>query len=114
MFGVIAPGLGDRIKALMAAHSITQSKLAKLIGTTQAAVSNWCNGNKVPGDDNLQAIAKELGGNLKWLVIAQGSMFMPDETQQREKYRQERKWIFRPAPKDGGRDYGNANVWSFK
>lgn len=114
MFGVIAPGLGDRIKALMAAHSITQSKLAKLIGTTQAAVSNWCSGNKVPGDDNLQAIAKELGANLGWLVTAKGSMFMPDERQEREKYRQEREWIFRPAPADGGRDYGNANVWSFK
>jgi RNA polymerase primary sigma factor len=31
----------------------------------------------------------------------------------REDYRQQAVWDFRPAPRDGGKDFGNSNVWSF-
>jgi RNA polymerase primary sigma factor len=36
-----------------------------------------------------------------------------DPDADRDEYRGQAVWDFRPAPRDGGRDFGNANVWSF-
>ncbi len=105
--------VADRIQNAMQASNITQSKLAELIQSSQAAVSQWCSGKKAPSEENLEAIARVLQVNKEWLQHGTGRIKVADETAERQDYRHEGIWSFRIAPADGGRDYGNANVWSF-
>jgi RNA polymerase primary sigma factor len=97
----------------MAAEGLTQSELAKRLKLSQAAVSGWLKGNKMPNSDNINAMAKALGVAPQWLAYGEGQGPRPDFTMARSAYLETIAWGFRPAPADGGRDYGNANVWAF-
>lgn len=106
-------GLGDRLRSAIKDGNITQSNLAERIGSTQAAVSQWCTGNKTPSRESIRAIEDTLGLRAGWLEDGQGPSRVVDEAAMRVAYRSTSFWGFRKAPKDGGRDFGNANVWSF-
>jgi RNA polymerase primary sigma factor len=67
----------------------------------------------VPTPDKLEALASALRVNVTWLATAQGRMRAADPEVDRAEYRERRLWWFRKTPPDGGRDYGNANIWSF-
>ncbi|MBI3319514.1 MAG: helix-turn-helix transcriptional regulator [Candidatus Omnitrophica bacterium] len=105
--------LSDRLPRAIQAAGITQGKLAELIGASQPAVSQWCTGKKIPSEENYPSLAGALGVNVDWLRTGSGRMKAVDESADRLAYQQQATWGFRAAPKDGGRDYGNANVWSF-
>lgn len=49
--------LGERIKSLRMARSISQVTLAKQLGVTKQSVSNWENDNILPSIDMLKKIA---------------------------------------------------------
>lgn len=104
--------ISDRLKKALASASITQSKLAALVGTTQSAVSQWLSGKKDPSPENLTDLAKHLNVEWRWLVEGIPPMKVRDQHADREEYRKLTGWGFRKAPPDGARDYGNANVWS--
>ena len=104
--------LGDRLRKAMEMGSITQSKLAALVGTTQSAVSQWLSGKKDPAAENLIDIARHLKIERRWLVEGIPPMRVDNAEADRDEYRRHAIWGFRKAPEDGGRDYGNANVWS--
>jgi RNA polymerase primary sigma factor len=106
--------LSLRMQEAMQAFQITQGKLAEILKTSQAAVSHWCTGKKCPSAENLLAIADALGVTVQWLEHGTGRMKKVNPTVERGAYLQSAFWGFRPAPDDGGRDYGNANVWSFE
>jgi RNA polymerase primary sigma factor len=109
-----APGpFAERLQRAISEAKITQSNLARAINITQPAVSGWLSGEKMPTPDKLEALATALGVNTPWLVSGQGRMRAADPTADRAAYREQGLWWFRPAPPDGGRDYGNANIWSF-
>lgn len=108
----IPDDVAARLKKAMAAAFITQSKLAALLGTTQSAVSQWLSGKKDPSPENLNDIAKHLRIERRWLVDGIPPMRADDANADRAAYTRLVDWRFREAPKDGGRDYGNANVWS--
>lgn len=108
-----ADGGPDRLRKAMDGAGITQSKLANLIGTTQPAVSQWLTGKKEPTEENLADAAKHLRVSVKWLRDGTPPMKATDPTGEREEYLEFAGWRFREAPADGGRDFGNANVWSF-
>jgi RNA polymerase primary sigma factor len=97
----------------MSEANITQSKLARLVNVSQPAVSGWLSGEKLPTTDNLETIARALRVNFQWLAEGKGRMLAADREGDRVAYRERGLWWFRPAPPDGGRDYGNANIWSF-
>src|SRR5208337_1944419 len=103
---------GDRLRKAMEMASITQSKLAALVGTTQSAVSQWLSGKKDPAAENLIDIARHLKIERRWLVEGIPPMRVDNAEADRDEYRRHAIWGFRKAPEDGGRDYGNANVWS--
>lgn len=111
----IADGLHTRLSRAIEQANVTQSKLSELLGISQPAVSQWLSPRtkKTPSDDNLVAIARLTGANLEWLQTGVGSPRATDSNKEREAYREAATWAFRLAPSDGGRDYGNANVWSF-
>ncbi len=103
---------GDRLRKAMEITSITQSKLAALIGATQPAVSQWLSGKKDPSPENLADIAKHLKIERRWLLEGIPPMKADNPDADRDEYKGLAGWGFRTAPEDGGRDYGNANVWS--
>src|SRR5438132_39635 len=105
-------GFTDRLRRAMQRASITQSKLAALLGTTQPAVSQWLSGKKDPSAENLNDISKHLNIERRWLVDGIPPMKTDNPDADREEYKKLAAWGFRKAPEDGGRDYGNANVWS--
>jgi transcriptional regulator with XRE-family HTH domain len=47
---------GDRLKAVLEEKKITQKALAKRLGRGIVTVWRWCNGESVPGSDDLFAI----------------------------------------------------------
>lgn len=108
-----ADGLGERLQEVLSERSITQGKLAEMIGTSQPAVSQWCSGKKVPTEETISQIERRLGLTPGWLVSGLGPRMARNEAADRERYQAHTGWCFRPAPSDGGRDYGNSNVWSF-
>lgn len=105
--------IGTRLTQALRECGVTQAGLAEQIGGTQAAVSQWCTGKKAPSSQNLDAVAATLGVNREWLQSGIGPMRVVNPTRQRAEYQSQAFWGFRPAPPDGGRDFGNANVWSF-
>lgn len=105
--------LSGRLARLLELRKLTQGELAKAMGVTQAAVSNWVSGAKEPTASNVEALARTLGATPEWLRYGQGAGPMPDVAAEREAYRRTLGWRFRRAPQDGGRDYGNAGVWAF-
>lgn len=104
--------IAGRLRKVVETADITQSKLAALVGTTQSAVSQWLSGKKDPSPENLTDLAKHLKVERRWLVEGIPPMKAYDLDAEREEYKRLAGWGFRKAPKDGGRDYGNANVWS--
>jgi RNA polymerase primary sigma factor len=104
--------LAERLRKAMDAVDITQSKLASLLGTTQSAVSQWLSGKKDPSPENLADLAKHLKVERTWLIEGIPPMKADNPDAERDEYKRLAGWGFRRAPDDGGRDYGNANVWS--
>src|SRR5439155_23395289 len=107
-------GFRRRLELLLKGASVSQVELAARLETTQPAVSQWLNRKKMPGRETVAAIATQFPEvTAEWLEFGIGRM--PNLALQvgRDEYRDGANWRFRPQPPDGGRDYGNANVWSF-
>uniref|UniRef100_A0A7C4LML3 XRE family transcriptional regulator n=1 Tax=Schlesneria paludicola TaxID=360056 RepID=A0A7C4LML3_9PLAN len=113
MFSSQLGSIGDRLTWLLKDLGLTQGYLAGEIGSTQAAVSQWCTGKKIPSAENINAIVDCLGIRKEWLVDGSGPIRAVNPAAERRRYGAEAIWGFREAPADGGRDFGNANVWSF-
>ena len=60
--------IGKSIKAARTAANITQKNLAKLIGTSHAAISFWENGVNIPNVLDCWKIAEVLGITIDELV----------------------------------------------
>lgn len=108
-----AEAIGGRLKEALVARGLTQGELAKRLGVSSAAVSAWISGAKPPSKANLAAAAAVLHVQPEWLLFGRGEGPAVDLDAERVEYRDQVGWRFRPAPADGGRDYGNANVWAF-
>lgn len=105
--------LVGRLEEALKLSGLTKSQLAKKVGKTPAAVTGWFNGTKQPTRANLKAIARVLKTDPSWLEAGLGTPPAGDPQMLRTEYEAQCGWGFRSAPKDGGRDYGNANVWAF-
>jgi transcriptional regulator with XRE-family HTH domain len=95
-----------RIKEAIAHAGVSQRELAKRIDTTPAAVSRWLSGEREFPEDRIPAFAKALGVSRESLIGSQPSESEPRVLDSRL------DWHFRAAPKDGGQDGGNANVYA--
>jgi transcriptional regulator with XRE-family HTH domain len=105
----------DRIRHAADLRGLTYEQIARSVGVSQPAVAQWATGVKKPSRPNLVALARVLEVELAWLEDGQG----PAPGRRHEELRAEYTdinsgiaWRFRPAPPDG-RDFGNANIWSF-
>lgn len=64
----INQAIGKRLCYLLDKHQKTQEDLAEYMGVSQATVSNWCKGIKLPRIDRLDNICKYFGVNRSELI----------------------------------------------
>ncbi|MCS3782679.1 helix-turn-helix domain-containing protein [Salinibacter ruber] len=104
---------GERLKYAISIRDLTQSDLAEELDLSQSTVSDYVRGEKHPRQDKLKRLSQVLDVEPKWLFLGEGQKPYPDMSKLRSEYQDETGWQFRKAPIDGGRDYGNANLFSF-
>lgn len=105
-------GFRERLLAALKAKELTQAGLAEKLDLSESAVSQWVSGKKRPGRANMVLISGLLDVRAGWLEFGEGEGPKEDLSKQRSQYIEKSAWNFRPQPVDGGREYGNANVWS--
>ncbi|MCO8127275.1 helix-turn-helix transcriptional regulator [Acidimicrobiia bacterium EGI L10123] len=102
----------------MSQRKITQAALAEHLDVSAASVSTWCAGSKRPTDvDRLEKMADFLGVTPGYLQFGEGAMANSpgeDLEAQRQQYRDDLTWYWRPAPRDRGRELGNAAAYAFE
>ena len=98
----------DRLKMSIEASNLTQNEIASIIGVSQAAISQWLNDERKPASGTIRDLAQALDVSESWLEDGSGQT--PKNVL--KLLQMESGWGFRPEPSDGGRDYGNANIWT--
>ncbi len=105
--------MGKRISIAMELKGMKQNQMAGQLGVSQSTVSDYVRGEKRPQQKRVERLAEVLEVEPQWLVFGEGEGPSPDLSEQRDEYVEQAGWQFRQAPPDGGRDYGNANLFSF-
>src|SRR5437773_7634800 len=102
--------LGRRLREVMQMREMSQADVAKRLSTSAAAVSQWLSGTKQPSRENIRTLATLLTVDPQWLEYGAGAGPARDESKERAEYKRHSGWRTRPAPVDGGRDFGNPIV----
>lgn len=76
--------ISEKIKELLKKKGISQTELAKRIGVSRAAVSEWIRGKSKPSESTLKLIAKEFNVNEEWLKTGKGEMFVEGTVVEKE------------------------------
>jgi transcriptional regulator with XRE-family HTH domain len=103
---------GQRLSAALASRGLNQGGLASICGVTPAAVSTWVRG-QVPRPAKLMQIAEALQVSVDYLTLGKGDVPV-DVDGLRAQYAQLLSVYARPAPFDGGREYGNTAEHAFE
>ncbi|WP_190138495.1 helix-turn-helix transcriptional regulator [Streptomyces longispororuber] len=82
----------------------TQTELADSVGVTRAAVSAWITGRARPRDETIRKIATALGTDASTVRNRTTDTLAGRPV----------AWYHRPAPRDGGREFGNAAAFAFE
>lgn len=64
-----ASAFGDRLVRAIRREQLTQRKLAEAIGRPPSRVNDWIKGRRVPGVQDVMAIATALDVSTDWLLI---------------------------------------------
>ena len=64
-----------RLKELRLKEGTMQKEIAKFLGVTPTAVSDYENGKRSPPLDTITKLANRYGANLNWLLTGEGPMF---------------------------------------
>lgn len=105
----------ERMRLALEKAGVTGAKLADHLGLSRGMISHWLQGHRDCPPKYAPRIADFLHVDLGWL--SEGPMTSPA----RESHAPllegpdsiaSAAWNFRPAPNDGGRDYGSANIWT--
>lgn len=70
--------IGERIKKVRQAKSLTQQKLADIIGIKQNSIALIESGKRNPSDQTVMSICREFHVNEAWLRTGEGEMFLPE------------------------------------
>lgn len=109
--------LNERLQEAMRRQGVNQADLARQLNVSGASVSAWTAGSKRPTTENLIQIAEFLGvspGYLQFGDVGQATVEGPEVASERADYEAELAWYWRPAPRDHGREYGNAAGYAFE
>ncbi|MFC9232773.1 helix-turn-helix transcriptional regulator [Streptomyces decoyicus] len=91
------------LEGVLRQRGMSQKALAEMIDVTPAAVNGWVNGRSVPRYEKITLIAAALGVAVEDAV----DLRTPGTSSS------ELEWMFREAPRDGGREGGNAAAFAF-
>ena len=105
--------LTTRLGQALEASGLTRKGLARRMGASPAVVSRWFRGDRAPSPGDSGALAVAMGVCDDWLANGTGPMRAAGQAAEGADLAEAAFWDFRPAPRDGGRDFGNSNVWSF-
>lgn len=72
--------LAKRIKRIRG--KLSQGEFASRLGTAQRAVSSWETEQAAPGSKFLEAMNREFGVNLNWLLTEEGEPYIKDREQE--------------------------------
>ncbi|SMF53056.1 helix-turn-helix domain-containing protein [Pseudogulbenkiania subflava] len=64
--------IGHRIRESRDGKRLSQGELARRVGVSQPAISDWENGKTEPSVDNMRTLAVELGVWFEWLATGRG------------------------------------------
>jgi transcriptional regulator with XRE-family HTH domain len=108
--------LHHRLTASMERVGLTQAQLARDLGISAASISAWCAGSKRPNTENLIALATVLGVSPGYLQFGDAQRVVDERVlaEQRSRYTEQLRWYWRPAPRDQGREFGNAAGYAFE
>jgi transcriptional regulator with XRE-family HTH domain len=100
----------------MRRQGVSQAGLARQLQVSGASVSAWVSGSKRPTTDNLIQIAEFLGVSPGYLQFGDVDLTVEglDVEGARAEYKDSLSWYWRPAPRDHGREYGNAAGYAFE
>src|SRR4051794_17662973 len=94
---------------------LSRIELAKRLRVTPGAVSHYLNGNRPCPNDVVEKIAKITKIEPGWLLHGPSSTRSDSNSSAATSRRGRSKklsWVFREAPADGGKDFGNAAVYA--
>lgn len=100
-----AKKVAARLLEALEASGLKQSDLASRLGLSRAIVSQWASGDKEIPQERYDQIAAALKVDRNFLTGAYVAPVVPSDDVRQV------VWTFRPAPIDGGRDYGNSNIF---
>ena len=103
-----------RMRQALDASGLSQAQVADRMGLGQSTISQWLKGVRRPDRETLEKFAAILGTSAVWLDYGEGQAPRPERASQRAAYQSELEWIFTKERPDGSRDFGNANIFSFK
>lgn len=66
---------GEKIKQILHTKQLTQTELAKIVGTTRQNVANTVGNYSKPNWEFLSKLSSELNVNLNWLIADIGEPF---------------------------------------
>ena len=87
------------------------AELARHIGVPVSRLRRWLAGREAPAPSEHAAIAAALG--LAPGALSHAATPAPAAGEDRTADATEPAWGFRPAPRDGGRDFGSGHPWAF-
>lgn len=109
--------LNERLQEAMRRQGVSQADVARQLNVSGASVSAWAAGSKRPTTENLIQIADFLGvspGYLQFGDVGSAPLDGPQTAAERAEYARDLGWYWRPAPRDHGREYGNAAGYAFE
>lgn len=107
--------LSDRLDVQLIKQGKTQASLAAHAGVSATTVSQWRAGTKTPSISNVTSIAQFLNVSPAWLQYgAEEKSSRNISEKDRQAYKRSCVWYYRAAPRDQGRELGNAAGFAFK
>ena len=104
----------DRLRQAMEAAEMTQTACHWPPGVGQPTVSQWARGQRTPDSETVKTIARELRATPEWLLEGLGQPPSQARRKSLDDVRRLVRWVARRAPRDGGRDLGNANQFTIR
>jgi transcriptional regulator with XRE-family HTH domain len=98
----------ERLRIAMEAKNITQGDVAKELNISQSMVSQYVSGSKKIPETTMLKLARLLGVDRKWL---ESGTSLPPEFLLKD-IRSKTEWVYRKQHPDGGKEYGNAGIWT--
>jgi SOS-response transcriptional repressor LexA len=68
--------IAKRINKIRTENNLNQGQMAEALGTSQALISMYLKGTRMPGSEVLESIARKYNVNLNWLLTGDGDMYV--------------------------------------